>query len=86
MAGAGPGAGRAGVCGRSAAPSAVAQPRIAPQAGAPMPAIPPGAAAAAAAGAMVARAMPTLLHLYWGLAAGAVLVALAPGDTAPGFK
>jgi len=51
-----------------------------------MPAIPPGAAAAAAAGAMVARAMPTLLHLYWGLAAGAVLVALAPGDTAPGFK
>lgn len=48
-----------------------------------MPAFPPDAVAAAA---VVARSLPTLLHLYWGLATGAVLVALTPGNTMSGFK
>lgn len=31
-------------------------------------------------------ALPLLLHLYWLLAAGAVLFTLLPWDIAPGFK
>lgn len=36
--------------------------------------------------AFVLDSLPLLLHLYWILAAGAVLFTLLPWDIAPGFK
>jgi hypothetical protein len=36
--------------------------------------------------ALLLESLPLLLHLYWALAAGAVLFTLLPWDIAPGFK
>lgn len=41
---------------------------------------------ASSATALLLRSLPVLLHLYWLLAAGAVLFTLLPWDVATGFK
>jgi len=44
------------------------------------------ATAASNLAALLLRSLPLLLHLYWALAAGAVLFTLLPWNIAPGFK